>query len=68
VPIKLPGKDAHAVAAPESGPEGERGRRVAMNSAAANGRRGIPARAALGMAVVASVVGVLLGRRSASGD
>ena len=68
VPIALPGKDAHAVAAPESGPEGERGRRAATNGAAANGRRGIPARAALGMAVVASVVGVLLGRRSASPD
>jgi len=68
VPIELPGKDAHAVAVPESGPEGERGRRAARNGAAANGRRGIPARAALGMAVVASVVGVLLGRRSASPD
>jgi membrane protein len=67
VPIALPGKDSHAVAAPESGPEGEH-RGVAMNGHAPNGRRGIPARAALGMAVVASVVGVLLGRRSASGD
>jgi YihY family inner membrane protein len=67
VPIDLPGKDSLAVAAPESGPEGER-RRVALNGQAANGRRGIPARAALGMAVVASVVGVLLGRRSASSD
>jgi membrane protein len=67
VPIDLPGKDAHAVAAPESGPEGER-RRVAGNGQAPNGRHGIPARAALGMAVVASVVGVLLGRRSASAD
>jgi membrane protein len=79
VPIELPGKDAHAVAAPESGPEGERKpwaggeRRVgqgglAHNGSAQNGRRGIPARAALGLAVVASVVGVLLGRRSASAD
>jgi len=67
VPIALPGKDSHAVAAPESGPEGER-RRVASNGHAANGRHGIPARAALGLAVVASVVGVLLGRRSASSD
>jgi membrane protein len=67
VPIDLPGKDSHAVAAPESGPEGER-RRVALNGQTPNGRRGIPARAALGMAVVASVVGVLLGRRSASSD
>jgi membrane protein len=67
VPIDLPGKDSHAVAAPESGPEGER-RRVASNGHAPNGRRGVPARAALGMAVVASVVGVLLGRRSASTD
>ena len=64
VPIELPGKDSHAVAAPESGPEGER-RRMASNGQAPNGRHGIPARAALGLAVVASVVGVLLGRRSA---
>src|SRR5256884_156593 len=62
VPIELPGKDSHAVAAPESGPEGER-RRMASNGHAPNGRHGIPARAALGLAVVASVVGVLLGRR-----
>ncbi|HVS07664.1 MAG TPA: YihY/virulence factor BrkB family protein [Candidatus Dormibacteraeota bacterium] len=79
VPIDLPGKDAHAVAAPESGPEGERktwagGKPdverdgVARNGGAPNGRRGIPARAALGLAVVASVVGVLLGRRSANSD
>jgi membrane protein len=67
VPIALPGKDSHAVAAPESGPEGER-RRLASNGHAANGRHGIPARAALGLAVVASVVGVLLGRRSANSD
>src|SRR5438445_1092888 len=75
VPIELPGKDSHAVAAPESGPEGERkpwasgqqgGR--APNGRARDGRRGIPARAALGMAVVASFVGLLLGRRSASSD
>jgi membrane protein len=66
VPIDLPGKNGHAVAAPESGPEGER-RRAGAPAQAANGqRRGIPARAALGMAVVASVVGLLLGRRSAS--
>jgi membrane protein len=67
VPIALPGKEGHAVAPPESGPEGEQ-RTVAMNGHAPNGRRGIPARAALGLAVVASVVGVLLGRRSHSGD
>jgi membrane protein len=67
VPIDLPGKDSHAVAAPESGPEGER-RRMASNGQAPNGRHGIPARAALGLAVVASVVGVLLGRRSANSD
>ena len=67
VPIDLPGKDSHAVAAPESGPEGER-RRVASNGQPPNGRHGIPARAALGLAVVASVVGVLLGRRSANSD
>ena len=67
VPIELPGKDSHAVAAPESGPEGER-RRMASNGHAPNGRHGIPARAALGLAVVASVVGVLLGRRSANSD
>src|SRR5437899_10013125 len=75
VPIALPGKDSHAVAAPESGPEGERkpwasgqqgGR--APNGKARDSRRGIPARAALGMAVVASFVGLLLGRRSASSD
>jgi membrane protein len=64
VSIDLPGNDAHAVAAPESGPEGERPR-LAANGQAPNGRHGIPARAALGLAVVASVVGVLLGRRSA---
>ncbi len=76
VPIELPGKDAHAVATPESGPEGERqpagvGRGagvVRRDGSAHNGRHGIPARAALGMAVVASFVGVLLGRRSASSD
>jgi membrane protein len=67
VPIELPGKDSHAVAAPESGPEGER-RRMASNGHTPNGRHGIPARAALGLAVVASVVGVLLGRRSANSD
>jgi len=67
VPIDLPGKDGHAVAAPQSGPGGGR-RRVATNGQAPDGRRRIPARAALGMAVVASVVGVLLGRRSANSD
>jgi membrane protein len=67
VPIDLPGKDGHAVAPPQSGPGGER-RRVVTNGQASDGRRGIPARAALGMAVVASVVGVLLGRRSANSD
>jgi membrane protein len=67
VPIELPGREGHAVAPPQSGPEGER-RTVAMNGHAPNGRRGIPARAALGMALVASVVGVLLGRRSAGPD
>jgi hypothetical protein len=72
VPIELPGKDSHAVAAPQSGPNGERHRRPqpssVSNGTAPNGeaRRGIPARAALGMAVIASVVGVVLGRRSAS--
>jgi membrane protein len=54
VPIDLPGKVSHLVAKPDG--------------VAPNGRRGIPARAALGMAVVASVVGVLLGRRSAGSD
>jgi membrane protein len=72
VPIELPGKGSHAVTEPQSGPEAERHRPPTMRggqhdgSSAANGRHGIPARAALGMAVVASVVGVLLGRRSAS--
>jgi membrane protein len=64
VPIDLPGKDTHAMAPPESGAEGER-RRLATNGPTPNGRHGIPARAALGLAVVASVVGLLLGRRSA---
>ena len=77
VPVELPGKDGHAVAAPESGPEGERRpwaggepgvAGLSRNGTAPNGRRGIPARAALGLAVVASVVGVLLGRRSANSD
>lgn len=77
VPVELPGKDSHAVAQPESGPEAElepvgkrRGDRTghAPNGTAPDGRRGVPARAALGMAVVASVVGVLLGRRSANSD
>jgi membrane protein len=67
VSIDLPGKDGHAVAAPEPGPEGDR-RHVGTNGQSGSGRRGIPARAALGMAVVASVVGVLLGRRSANSD
>ena len=62
VPIDLPGKASHPVPAAGSGPEGER-HRVGRNGQTPNGRRGIPARAALGMAVVASVVGVLLGRR-----
>src|ERR1700694_3137653 len=75
VPVDLPGKDGHAVAAPESGPEAElvsvgrrRGPRNGQARNGAAGRRGIPARTALGMAVVASVVGVLLGRRSANSD
>ena len=67
VPIELPGKDAHAVAAPESGPEAEH-RRPTMDGHAPDGSRGIPARAALGLAVVASIAGVLLGRRSAGND
>jgi membrane protein len=62
VPIDLPGKDAHAVAPPESGPEAERNR-FATNGRSPNGGRRIPARAALGLAVVASIAGVLLGRR-----
>src|SRR2546428_898001 len=72
VPIEAPGKDAHVVAPPRSGPDGEGqlvgGRsREGRNGSANDGRRRIPARAALAMAVIASVVGVLLGRRSASG-
>jgi membrane protein len=62
VPIDLPGKDAHAVAPPESGPEAERNR-LAINGQSPNRGRRIPARAALGLAVVASIAGVLLGRR-----
>jgi membrane protein len=62
VPIDLPGKDAHAVAPPESGPEAERDR-IASNGQTPNRGRRIPARAALGLAVVASIAGVLLGRR-----
>ena len=73
VPITAPGKDAHVVAPPESGPDGEgqlvAGRsREGRNGSSHDGRRRIPARTALGMAVVASVVGILLGRRSASTD
>jgi hypothetical protein len=67
VPIDLPGKDSYAVAPPESGPGGER-RHMASNGQTPNGRRGIPARAALGLAVVASVVGVLLGRRGTNSE
>jgi len=67
VPIAVPGKDGHAVAAPASRPEGQHPP-ATTNGDRSNGRRGIPARAALGMAVVASVVGVLLGRRSANSD
>jgi membrane protein len=62
VPIELPGKNGHAVVPPESGPEAER--RPASARRAGTVHRGIPARAALGMAVLASLVGVLLGRRS----
>jgi membrane protein len=62
VPIELPGKDAHVVAPPESGPEAERDR-IAANGQRPNRGRRIPARAALGLAVVASIAGVLLGRR-----
>jgi membrane protein len=61
VPVELPGKNGHAVAPPESGPQAERPRAATR---ARTVRHGIPARAALGMAVLASVVGVLLGRRS----
>lgn len=83
VPVELPGKNAHAVAKPQSGPEAERRQKAGAapspkrqisdaerngHSGPPNGRKGIPARAALGMAVVASVVGVILGRRTASGD
>src|SRR5207302_791279 len=73
VPIELPGKDSHAVATPESGPEGElvgvggrRGDRYghAGKGEDRNGRRGGPARAAPGMAGVASVGGVRVGRRT----
>ena len=72
VPIEAPGKDAHVVAPPESGPDGEGqlvgGRSLeGRNGSTSDGRRRIPARAALGLAVIASVVGILLGRRSASG-
>jgi hypothetical protein len=72
VPIEAPGKDAHVAAPPESGPDGEGqlvgGRsREGRNGSSSDGRRRIPARAALGLAAIASVVGVLLGRRSASG-
>src|SRR6202022_1476379 len=45
VPIELPGKDGHAVAAPESGPEGERkpwAGGTPRNGAGRDGRRGIP--------------------------
>lgn len=56
-----PGPDRQGEA-PESGPTGKH-RQTALNGQRSNGRHGIPARAALGMAVVASVVGVLLGRR-----
>ena len=62
VPVELPGKNGHAVVPPESGPEAER--LPASARRAGTVRRGIPARAALGMAVLASLVGVLLGRRS----
>src|SRR5207302_7046570 len=75
VPIALPGKDSHAVATPESGPEGERvgvgGRRGARNGHVGNGgardgRRGVPARAALGIAGGAPGGGGLPGRRCVS--
>jgi hypothetical protein len=75
VPIELPGKDAHVVAPPESGPDGE-GRLGTVRTGSittgldgrAHDRRGIPAAAALGMAIVASVVGLIVGRRSGSSD
>jgi membrane protein len=66
VPIQLPGKEAHAVAPPESGPEAERAG-AARNGHSSNGGRRIPARAALGLAVVASIAGVLVGRRRGGG-
>jgi membrane protein len=66
VPLTLPGKDAYAVAPPESGPEAER-HRIARNGQVPNAGRRIPARAALGLAVVASIAGVLLGRRRGGG-
>ncbi len=75
VPIELPGKDSHAVAPPQSGPAAERQAQsrpeVASgthNGPAANGRRRIPTAAAVGLALAASMVGVLLGRRSASSN
>src|SRR5207237_3633331 len=73
VPITAPGKDAHVVAPPESGPDGEgqlvAGRsREGRNGSSHDGRRRSPARTALGMPGGASVVGILLGRRSASTD
>jgi membrane protein len=75
VPIQLPGKDAHVVAPPESGPDGEGKLAKARDRGAPSDpdgrvrdRRGIPTAAALGMAVVASVLGVIVGRRSGGND
>ncbi len=66
-----PSRGATITAAPKTA--GEAARRggapqEGARSASANGhRRGVRAKTALGLAIVASVVGVLLGRRSATG-
>jgi YihY family inner membrane protein len=74
VPIEQPAQGSTITVAPKSGP-GAKERRPGelaaetLNGHRANGaHRGVKPRTVLGLALVASVVGVLLGRRSANSD
>ncbi|HYM49668.1 MAG TPA: YihY/virulence factor BrkB family protein [Candidatus Limnocylindrales bacterium] len=72
VPVEQPARGSTITAAPRTA--GDPVPRVVNGAAARNGQhgsgtsRGLQPRTVLGLAVVASLIGVLLGRRSAGGD